>query len=145
VRGDIATSPYAIGLLDREQLSPCRSARGLVWAHADHVADCTCEATACQCSFGRLRKVGGYGDGGREHDLRQTLIALTAGTVLGEHEAPGEATLQVMKGQVVLRSGRDHWEGGVGDHVVIPQERHDLAAIADSVVLLTVATRPGAS
>jgi len=83
--------------------------------------------------------------GGREHDLRQTLIALTAGTVLGEHEAPGEATLQVMKGQVVLRSGRDHWEGGVGDHVVIPQERHDLAAIADSVVLLTVATRPGAS
>jgi quercetin dioxygenase-like cupin family protein len=82
--------------------------------------------------------------GGREHDLRQTLIALTAGTVLGEHESPGEATLQVMDGRVVVRSDSDQWEGSVGDHVVIPPERHELAAIDDSVVLLTVATRGGA-
>jgi quercetin dioxygenase-like cupin family protein len=79
--------------------------------------------------------------GGREHDLRQTLIALTAGTALGEHESPGEATLQVLEGRVVLRADGDQGEVGVGDHVVIPSQRHDLAAIADSVVLLTVATR----
>ena len=79
--------------------------------------------------------------GGREHDLRQTLIALTDGTVLGEHEAPGEATLQVLEGSVVLRADGDEWAAGPGDHVVIPQQRHDLAALADSVVLLTVATR----
>jgi quercetin dioxygenase-like cupin family protein len=82
--------------------------------------------------------------GGREHDLRQTLIALKAGAVLGEHEAPGEATLQVMEGQVVLRAGDDEWEAEVGDHLVIPPKRHDLAARVDSVVLLTVATRASA-
>ena len=82
--------------------------------------------------------------GGREHDLRQTLVALTAGTALGEHESPGEATLQVMEGRVVVRAGSDQWEIGVGDHVVLPPQRHDLAALADSVVLLTVATRAGA-
>ena len=83
--------------------------------------------------------------GGREHDLRQTLIAMTAGTVLGEHESPGEATLQVIEGRVRLHASDDHWEAGVGDHLVIPAQRHDLAAVADSVVLLTVATRAGAS
>ena len=79
--------------------------------------------------------------GGREHDLRQTLIALAAGAVLGEHESPGEATLQVMEGRVALRADGEEWEVGAGDHVVIPPQRHDLAAVADSVVLLTVATR----
>ena len=32
--------------------------------------------------------------GGHEHALRQTLIALREGTSLGEHENPGEATVQ---------------------------------------------------
>lgn len=79
--------------------------------------------------------------GGHEHDLRQTLIALTSGTVLGEHESPGEATLQVIQGRVALRTHSDERQAGAGDHVVIPPERHDLAALEDSVVLLTVATR----
>lgn len=83
--------------------------------------------------------------GGRDHDLRQTLIAMKAGTVLGEHEAPGEATLQVMSGHVVLRADGDEWQGEAGDHLVIPPQRHDLAARADAVVLLTVATRADAS
>ena len=82
--------------------------------------------------------------GGREHDLRQTLIAMKAGTVLGEHEAPGEATLQVLEGRVVLHAASEEWEAAAGDHLVIPQQRHDLAAPADSVVLLTVATRASA-
>ena len=34
--------------------------------------------------------------GGHEHVLRQTLIALTAGSTLSEHENPGEATVQVL-------------------------------------------------
>ena len=79
--------------------------------------------------------------GGREHDLRQTLIALAQGRALGEHEAPGEATLQVLRGRVRLTAGEDSWEGEAGDHVVIPPRRHDLAALSDAVVLLTVATR----
>ena len=81
--------------------------------------------------------------GGREHDLRQTLIAMTAGTVLGEHEAPGEATLQVLEGRVALHAGSEQQDADGGDHLVIPPHRHDLAALTDAVVLLTVATRGG--
>lgn len=79
--------------------------------------------------------------GGREHDLRQTVIALVEGRSLGEHESPGEATLQVLRGQVRLEAAGDAWEGAEGDHLVIPPERHDLTALSDAAVLLTVATR----
>ena len=77
--------------------------------------------------------------GGREHALRQTLVALAAGRRLGEHESPGEATLHVLHGKVRLHAGEEPWEGEAGDHLVIPAARHDLEAIDDAAVLLTVA------
>jgi quercetin dioxygenase-like cupin family protein len=77
--------------------------------------------------------------GGREHPLRQTLVALAAGHALSEHESPGEATLQVLRGTVTLTTSDGTWRGSAGDHLTIPRERHDLAAEDDSVVLLTVA------
>ncbi|WP_199253635.1 cupin domain-containing protein [Mycolicibacterium mengxianglii] len=76
--------------------------------------------------------------GGQDHFLRQTLIALNAGRELGEHESPGEATLQVLKGNVRLTAGDVSCEGVAGDYLVIPPVRHGLTAIDDSVVLLTV-------
>lgn len=79
--------------------------------------------------------------GGHEHDLRQTLIALAEGSALHEHESPGEATLQVLRGQVRLRAGDEAWEGAAGDYLVIPPSRHDLTALTDAAFLLTVATR----
>lgn len=79
--------------------------------------------------------------GGHSRDLRQTLIALAAGHGLGEHEAPGEATLQVLEGTVHMKAGEDSWTGRAGDHLPIPLVRHDLMAETDAVVLLTVATR----
>jgi quercetin dioxygenase-like cupin family protein len=79
--------------------------------------------------------------GGREHDLRQTLIALTAGSRLGEHESPGESTLQVLEGELTLHAGEDAHDLRAGDHGLIPPQRHDLEARTDAVVLLTVATR----
>lgn len=76
--------------------------------------------------------------GGHASRLRQTLIALDAGRRLGEHESPGEATLQVLQGTVRLHAGPDTWEGGAGDLVAIPPLRHDLEAVTAAAVLLTV-------
>ncbi|NYD40645.1 cupin domain-containing protein [Nocardioides panaciterrulae] len=82
--------------------------------------------------------------GGHEHSLRQTLIALAEGHVLGEHESPREATLQVLRGRVRVATAGDTWEGEASDFLVIPPERHDLSALTDCAVLLTVALHPGA-
>ena len=77
--------------------------------------------------------------GGHEHVLRQTVIAMVAGTGLDEHESPGEATLHVLSGRVRLTAGEVSWEGRSGDLLVIPPERHAVAALEDATVLLTVA------
>ena len=77
--------------------------------------------------------------GGHEQVLRQTLIALTAGTSLSEHENPGEATIHVLSGRVRLLAGDDSWDGREGDLIVIPPVRHSLHATENAVVLLTVA------
>jgi len=76
--------------------------------------------------------------GGHEHALRQTVIALTAGSALDEHENPGEATIQVLRGRIRLTAGQTTWEGRTGDMLIVPDARHALAAIEDSAILLTV-------
>ncbi|MGI8679718.1 MAG: cupin domain-containing protein [Jatrophihabitans sp.] len=77
--------------------------------------------------------------GGHEHVLRQTLIALAAGSRLDEHENPGEATVHVLSGRVRLTTGGSGWEGSPGDLLTVPDSRHALVALESSAVLLTVA------
>lgn len=77
--------------------------------------------------------------GGQEHTLRQTLIAMTSGQRLDEHENPGEATVQVLKGRVQLVAGDVVRKGAAGHLMVVPDSRHTLEAEEDSVVLLTTA------
>ncbi|WP_354641284.1 cupin [Kitasatospora camelliae] len=76
------------------------------------------------------------------HDgvLRQTVIALTAGTALDEHSAPVAASLLVLRGRVALTIAGHRQDVAAGELHAIPQERHGLLAHVDSVVLLTAVT-----
>jgi quercetin dioxygenase-like cupin family protein len=117
LKGDTGMNKVSLTALAREHLETARAAKSGRSAHTVY--------------------------GGHEHSLRQTLIALTAGSQLDEHESPGEATLQVLHGRVQLTDGGVHWDGSEGDHLVIPQSRHGLRADQDSVVLLTVSKAVG--
>lgn len=73
--------------------------------------------------------------------LRQIMLAFTSGNGLAEHPNPGEATLQILHGRAELATASQTWEGGVGDYLVIPYEPHNLTAVDDCVVMLTVAKK----
>ena len=70
--------------------------------------------------------------------LRQTLIALSRGAELHEHESPGPASLVVLRGRVRLVAGARTTELSANWFSAIPNERHGLVADEDSVVLLSV-------
>ncbi|MFB7907364.1 cupin [Kitasatospora sp. NPDC059146] len=76
------------------------------------------------------------------HDgvLRQTVIALTAGTSLDEHTPPTAGSVQVLRGRVSLTIAGRRVELAAGELEPVPQERHGLVAHVDSVVLLTAVT-----
>lgn len=78
-----------------------------------------------------------YGRSGAR--LRQTLVALGAGQVMGEHKSPGDASVLCLQGRVLLRAGESQVELGPGELVAVPPQRHDLEALEPSVFLLTVA------
>jgi quercetin dioxygenase-like cupin family protein len=57
--------------------------------------------------------------------------------VLAEHDNPGEATLYVLSGRVVLEGGGSSWDAMAGDLLVVPDARHTVTAHEDSALLLT--------
>lgn len=73
--------------------------------------------------------------------LRQTVIALTSGSRLSDHNAPPAATIQVLRGtiEVTTDSGSDArlTQGQLGQ---LTKERHGVLALEDSVFLLTTVT-----
>lgn len=90
---------------------------------------------AADSSHGRASRAVVHGD-----RQRAVLMAFTAGSELGEHEAPPAATLQVIRGSAVLSAGDDSWTLEAGELMVIPQARHSLQVPdGEAVVLLTVA------
>jgi quercetin dioxygenase-like cupin family protein len=76
-------------------------------------------------------------------ELRQSLIALTAGSSLGEHNSPTAATLQVLSGRVRVESADGDIEARTGNLWVLTHERHSVHAVEDSVFLLTTLTGLG--
>jgi quercetin dioxygenase-like cupin family protein len=80
------------------------------------------------------------------HDrvLRQTVVALRAGTTLPEHHSPREATLQVLAGRIWLTVGAQTLDAVAGDLLTVPAAAHTLSAVEDSALLLSVSLVLGA-
>lgn len=106
--------------------------------------------TSLRALAGELTEAARSGDAGRASRtlvgsqnsvLRQTVVALLADASLAEHESPGEATLYVVNGRVRLDAGEESWEMSSGELLDIPQRRHSLHALEDSVVLLSSVPR----
>ncbi|GAA2486358.1 hypothetical protein GCM10010406_23170 [Streptomyces thermolineatus] len=76
------------------------------------------------------------------HDgpMRQTVIALKAGTGLDDHNTPLAASLQVLRGRVRYTGPSGDQEIGAGQLYQVPHEKHGLGALEDSVVLFTTVT-----
>ena len=80
--------------------------------------------------------------GGHQKVLRQTMVALTAGTKLGKHDSPGDATVLVVTGRLKLVSGDLTWEGRPGTMIAVPAQRYRVEAVTDAAFLLSVAKCP---
>ncbi|MCB2178208.1 MAG: cupin [Actinomycetales bacterium] len=79
----------------------------------------------------------------RDGALRQTVIALVAGTELAEHNSPHAASLQVLVGRVHVTGMEPGWIGA-GELVALTHDRHSVRAEEDAVFLLTTVTgQPG--
>jgi quercetin dioxygenase-like cupin family protein len=77
----------------------------------------------------------------RDGHLRQSIIALTDGARLADHNAPPAATLQVLQGSLEVTTGSGTEQRlGLGELVQLTKERHGVLALADSVFLLTTVT-----
>lgn len=80
-----------------------------------------------------------------EHQ-RAVLMGLTSGSSLAEHDAPKAASLQVVRGHARLflaaedpgGTSSGEWLLQDGDLVPIPQARHGVDALSDTILLLTV-------
>lgn len=99
-------------------------------------------AQAAELDAGRAARTLTPGAGA---PLKQTILALAAGRRLQEHTAPGPATLHVLRGTVVLGVGQERQTVLPGMWAPIPERSHDLEAVSDSIVLLTVAQSPAPS
>lgn len=75
--------------------------------------------------------------------LRQSVIALTSGSRLADHNAPPAATIQVLRGaiEVTTESGSVRLSQGQLDQLT--KERHGVLALEDCVFLLTTVTGVG--
>lgn len=75
----------------------------------------------------------------REGPLRQSLLALKAGTLLEEHNSPPAASLYLIRGAVRV-TGEGTAEIAAGDLHTLTHHRHAVEALEDSVFLLTTVT-----
>ncbi|GAA1281261.1 MULTISPECIES: hypothetical protein [Brachybacterium] len=71
--------------------------------------------------------------------LRQTVIALTKGVTLAEHNSPPAASIQMIQGKVKI-TGEESTVIQTGFLEALTHHRHAVEALEDSVFLLTTVT-----
>lgn len=78
-------------------------------------------------------------------ELRVLLQVLRAGEGLGEHQAPGPITLQVLEGEVRFQASEEVLYLGSGELLIMPATHaHSVEAVRDAAFLLTIAAHPAA-
>ena len=92
---------------------------------------------------GRGRSARGASSAAIEHALRQTVVALTAGSTLAEQPIPARPRCTCWRGRIRLVAGELTWEGRAGDLLTVPDARHRLEALEDAAILLTAVPRGG--
>lgn len=79
--------------------------------------------------------------------VRIVLVALKAGATVPEHQTDGRVSIHAIRGHVRVRVGGIAFDLPAGRLLTLdPGERHDVQALDDSAVLLTIAMaeRPSA-
>ncbi|MGP3976927.1 cupin [Streptomyces sp. 8N114] len=76
------------------------------------------------------------------HDgpLRQSVIALTKGSSLEEHNTPPAMSVHVLQGSIRLTEGTADQDVGTGQIQRVPHLRHGVLALEDTVFILTAVT-----
>ncbi|WP_454048666.1 cupin [Cellulomonas sp. Marseille-Q8402] len=79
------------------------------------------------------------------HDgpLRQTVIALTKGTRLAEHNSPPAGSILVLRGTVAVSTADEVDTLPTGFLATLTHDRHGVEALSDAALLLTTVTGTG--
>lgn len=71
--------------------------------------------------------------------MRVTLVVLNAGVEVGTHHAESPMTIQLVEGALSFRVGAEEHELGAGQVLFFgPGEAHDIRAVEESALLLTL-------
>jgi quercetin dioxygenase-like cupin family protein len=104
---------------------------------------------ALAAELAQMRATGAWQQSGRhartlvkEGALRIVLIALRSGANLEEHQAHGPVSLHVIEGRLRVQTPAQTLELGAGELLALAADlRHDVTALAESALLLTI-TQP---
>jgi len=79
----------------------------------------------------------------KQGGLNVVLTHMHAGSTLAEHSAPGAATVQVLDGHVRVQVGDETLDAPAGRLIAFDAKvRHDVEALEDSTLLLTLTDAP---
>lgn len=76
-------------------------------------------------------------------ELRQSIIALTEGSLMPDHNSPPAGSIQVLVGRIRVTSDEDQRDIRAGELWLLTHQRHEVTALEDAAFLLTTVTGVG--